>query len=754
MALEHDQELGKRDDDHDWKPRHGRRSSSIAALIYLPTRWRRSRILVGVTLILVIYLFHLYLPGTSTSVDGASPSHQSSHSERVYQGYDAVKAKEPQGAPPIDADSLDNEGSKHYYNGATRFYKLASSLLSTSMRIGGGGMQHNPNILFAASSLKSLANLILMACEMSNKKKNSVHIVVFGRSTISVEEIMQINGIDEDNCLAHWHDARGDYAEYSSEARVEASVKGAMKHIHEHMHPQVIFTDDGANEEDFFVRAMRAKAKDFDTPIIEVPSGKYEDWLWTTWLRAQSLANWYTPNIDILIQAPLQSSGRLIRLLQSLTNADYRGLKVPRLTIELPAEIEPPLQRYLEEFRWPPVKGQQTHASLLSLRHRIASSRASSEQASLRFVESFYPNQPNDHHVLILSPQAEINPRYLQYLQYAILHYRYSAITWPEELMGISLDVPTSFVNGSAGFQQPKLADMSSDGTSVNEPAPFMYQAPSSTATLVFGERWVAFQDFLANRVQVFHNGNAKKTRKLVSEAQPSWVEHLLELMSARNWLVMQPATSLGTIHNELAQIPEEYLRPSKSRLATKLPKEPAASAEEPFILSDESPVLAERPEPDPNQNSMPLHKTLPFNGELQSVSLVPYVGVDGSLVSFSKLAELRDDYLKFFREAIGGCTGSDASRLRKFEYGSMKTDDLFCLPGQKLHSADGHEAEMNDGDYDEGEDGVPLTAGGDKKTRNRANNDDDEGFVVVQTPAKALPRRGMSEADDPGRVT
>ena len=106
------------------------------------------------------------------------------------------------------------------------------------------------------------------------------------------------------------------------------------------MHPQAIIMDDSKKEETYFVRAMRFKAEDLGKPLIEIPSGKYENWLWIKRLAAASLVHWHKPTIDIVIQAPTESSGSLIRLLQSLTNADYRGLKMPRVTIELPAKIE------------------------------------------------------------------------------------------------------------------------------------------------------------------------------------------------------------------------------------------------------------------------------------------------------------------------------------------------------------------------------------------------------------------------------
>jgi hypothetical protein len=601
--------------------------------------------------------------------------------ERVYQGYDAIKAREPHGAPPRHADAQEQEDGLHYYNGPVKFYKLASTLQKISSTM--GAHPHNRNVLFAASSLRSAANLIPMACTMARLERNFVHLVVFGRSVISMNDIKDLNGVDE-TCTVYFHDARGDYAEYSSDVRAESATLGAMKHVQDYMHPQAIIIDDASKEDVFFTKAMRKRAQDYDKPLIEIPKGGYEEFMWMMNLDAASLAAWFQPTIDIVIQASRGSSGRLIRLLQSLSNANYRGIKVPRLTIELPPEVESSLRNYLTGFTWPPRK-TPSQPSLLTIRHRIPSSRLTSEQASLRFVESFYPDQPKDHHVLVMTPQAEVNSLYLQYLHYLILHYRYSPYQYlTGQMMGISLDLPASLLNGHGVFKQPLLSDMKMGDVLKNEddrtsPAPFLYQAPSSTAILIFGDKWATFHDFLANRMEASHGGKAKKLPKLVSELEPSWVEYLLELMRARNWFVMHPSSVLVTIHNELARIPEEHLREGKRD---------ADDPEEAFTTSQESPVMAEHVEKDAFNNNLPLHHMLPFDGELQSITSLPHVGYNGSLVTELVLANLSDEYVVSFRKAVGGCPADDATRQRIVN--PLETGDLFCLPGQDMNYFEG----------------------------------------------------------------
>ncbi|EME78800.1 uncharacterized protein MYCFIDRAFT_168119 [Pseudocercospora fijiensis CIRAD86] len=675
---------------------------------YLPWRWRKKRLLAVVAVALIIWALH-YVPQSLTLRSGQEQEQEqvSSHannipSYRVHEGYDAVRAREPKGAPPKEEneDGAEDAAVKHYYNGVVRFYRLGASLQKVSRTM--GMYPQNRNVLFVASSLKSLANLIPMACEMARLDRNYVHVAVFGRSTISLDELMEVNGVTYESCSAYWHDARGDYAEFSSDARAESAVRGALKHIQDYMHPQVIIMDDSNKEEAYFTKAMRFKAEAMDKPLIEIPSGKYANWLWMTKLSAASLVHWHKPVIDIVIQAPMESSGSLIRLLQSLTNADYSGLKMPRLTIELPSKIEHYVQKYLEDnFQWPPGKQSHRHPSLLTVRHRIPSSRLSTEMASLRFVESFYPSKRLDHNLLVLSPQVEISPLFLQYLHYTLLEYRYQgpyASSGSENLVGISLDVPSSSLNGKSDFVVPKVSNMSygkfeeEEQVNMDDPAPFIYQSPTSTATLIFGDKWMEFHDFLSWRVKATHTGKAVKSKKFVSERQPSWAEFLLELMWARNWFVLHPASTFVTVHNEMAQIPEEFLRSPQDSKATDTPIKPAHPEEEPYLLSPEQPVLTEHLEADPTRTLMPLHQMLPFSGELQEPAQLPAVAFNGGFSEMYTLGDHIEDYVTQFRKSFGGCQGEAVTRPRIIEDG--KADDLFCLEGQDMKFADEYQPE------------------------------------------------------------
>lgn len=690
-VLSKDEELGKRDDD--FRPK---RSPSFHNGFNV-LRWRKRRLFSLIAGIALVYLFFANPPADLRRVDGRQYGQPAAAAP--YVAPPRYSTSEPTGAPPrTPLDPDDDESDKQYYDGPIKYYRLASSLHAIGRSM--GQRNNNRNVLFAASSLKSVANLIPMACDMARWNRNYVHLALFGRDPLSMEQVLEINGVSSDDCPVLFHDARGDYGEYSTNLRLEGSVAGAMRHINEYMHPQAIITDDSAIEDEPFTRAMRSKGKQYGRPVIEIPAGGYETFLWMTRLDSGSLSSWFKPQIDILIHAPKESSGGLIRLLKSLEDADYEGLRPPRLTVELPNSIDRFAGNYLRDLDWPPGDDQSPMSpNTLTLRHRIPVNHASSEQSSLRFLESFFPTSP-DNHVFLLSPQAEISPQYLHYLHYVILEYRYSSYGTPYsgELFGVSLDVPSAFINGTGPFAPPTLARMQSqkylddEKASKNGPSPFIYQAPSSTASLVFSEKWATFHDFVSNRLAASHSGKVQKARKQVSETEPAWMEYMIELMRARNWHMLHPAEGFVTVHNELAQLPEEFSREDKGRKEEDSPEPPYHPEEEAFLIADEAPRIVPHREKQPVSGSQALHEKLPFKGDLPELSHLPLLDHRGEHSSFTQTNLVQSEYLAQFREHVGGCDAQEAKRER-VPHG-LGTDDLFCLPGVDAQYVDEDEDE------------------------------------------------------------
>lgn len=678
-----DEELASRRDES-FRPRTYHNTS---VNVGHPWRWRKRRIFAVIAGIVLLWYFLASILADGEGADETLSSFLRSGNSA--SGSNSVN--EPTGAPPRTNAVATEEQSKHYYEGKIRFYRLAASLHAISSTR--GTTPSNRNVLFAASSLRSAANLLPLACAMGKWDRSYVHFAIFGRDPMPIQEILEINRVDDDECHLFLHDARSDYSEYSTDKRAGVAVAGAMKHINDFMHPQAIIMDDGDVEDQFFTSAMRQKAKDLRRALIEIPPGRYEDFIWMTKLDSGSLASWHIPTIDILIHAPRQSSGGLLRTIKSLQEADYSGLKPPRLTIELPPDVDPFVKRQLEFLSWPPDQnGLPLRANALALRHRIPSSRMTSEQASLRFVESFYPTNIDDSHVLVLSSQAELSPLYYQYLYYAILEYRYSSYGAADvqDLLGVSLDVPNTLVNGKTHLPTPELSQMNSKRYTEDEnsdktaPVPFLYGAPTLTASLFFGDKWAVLHNFLKLRLAANHAGTAQKSERLVTEAEPVWMEYFLELIRAKGWFLLHPSSPFVTVHTELARIPEEYTRPSKEDAKTgEDAADVASTSDDPFLIAPDPPSIPLRTEKDHSDIQQPLHDILPFEGDLPELPLLPYVDHTGNVRNLDDPKLARLGYSSHFRRYIGGCSAEDADRPRVVPFHTA--DDLFCLPDMDI---------------------------------------------------------------------
>lgn len=70
---------------------------------------------------------------------------------------------------------------------------------------------------------------------------------------------------------------------------MEVSVGASLGHIYSFVHPRVIITDDPSKENHFFVKAIRAKAKEIGRAVIELPADAGANLMWITRLDSESL---------------------------------------------------------------------------------------------------------------------------------------------------------------------------------------------------------------------------------------------------------------------------------------------------------------------------------------------------------------------------------------------------------------------------------------------------------------------------------
>jgi hypothetical protein len=378
---------------------------------------------------------------------------------------------------------------------------------------------------------------------------------------------------------------------------------------------------------------------------------------------------WNKVSIDIVVHAQSSTSGSLMRLLDSLKKADFFSSAPPRLTIELPHNIDEPSRQYLSRFKWPPTAPNT--GSLLTLHHRIPQHGLSAEENSIRMLESFWPSDPYTSHILVLSPQIELSPLFFHYLKYSMLEYKYSsskAHTY-QNLLALSLDIPSTYLNDSTSFVPPLMNVTKGSHSVTKGVTPFLWQAPNSNAALYFGEKWVELHDFVAQLLSSEHTWPTHTTlsEKDVSKTYPSWLEHVLKLARARGYWTIYPnfenSDSLVTLHNDLYQPPEEYSEEIKEESSDGvLSADPAKHLS---LKHTETPLITKS-----------LLSILPFKGELPKITEMPLLSWDGDRINVEDIGNHAVDYSSVFRREIGGC---DEKAVEKTRY-NLAAGDLFCL--------------------------------------------------------------------------
>lgn len=382
--------------------------------------------------------------------------------------------------------------------------------------------------------------------------------------------------------------------------------------------------------------------------------------------------------MDILIHALPRSAGGLIRALKSLEGADYFG-ETPSLTIELPAESDVLLLKFLSSFTWPPSSGRRD----FTLRRRVQSQHLTPEEASLRTVDAIYPKDPNYSNVLVLSPQVELAPSYYHYLKYTLLAYKHSKHSEraPQGLAGISLDLPSSKpTDGEPVFYQ--LESQSPAGAD-SIPA-LLWQVPNNNAALYFGDKWIEFRSFLSNRLSSALN-SPRHSNELPTYF-PAWMAFMLELIRARGYFMIFPdfadkdKLALVSVHNELFQPPEEFASPPLvPTLDPDVDEEPRPDEPLPVRpgVQDGRPKTVEKELSGSSTISNLLNN---FPDGLPAVSSLPVLNYSGEPISPGELVAQTEVYRKTFRTEIGGCREGD----KPAEIVPLQADDLFCWAGDE----------------------------------------------------------------------
>lgn len=186
-----DEEMAKKDDDLHLHSKHG---AQWRAAPPRPRFIARLGLYACVAMLCFVALYEL---ATLTS-GGASV--RETYKKWEQNPYDPTRRDTPRGVQkPLQgsrgSEDGDNEEARTY-SGPIKFVELAKSLHAITKT--GGSMYKNRNVLFAAASLKSAAVLLPMACQMAGERNNYVHFALVGTSDISIGDLLDINGIDED----------------------------------------------------------------------------------------------------------------------------------------------------------------------------------------------------------------------------------------------------------------------------------------------------------------------------------------------------------------------------------------------------------------------------------------------------------------------------------------------------------------------------------------------------------------------------
>lgn len=254
-------------------------------------------------------------------------------------------------------------------------------------------------------------------------------------------------------------------------------------------------------------------------------------------------------------------------------------------------------------------------------------------------------------------------------VKYSLLYQLHSKAALMEDydasLLGISLSVPTTSIDGTQSFTPPKppRGDKESSGDTA-----FLWQRPSSDAMVFFGQKWIELHHFIAQSLYKKRSTSstpALLAKKQVSKQYPAWLEYALQLCRIRGYFTLYPSRETAKVivgvHSDIRDTPEEY-------------QKDAPGSTSPKDFSDEG-----------NEHFDPISpvdmlETLPHNGELQSPRDVPLLSWDGKAETEENFAKDASEYATLFRREVGEC-GEEYLKSRPVAKRSAL--DLFCTTGK-----------------------------------------------------------------------
>jgi hypothetical protein len=198
MPLRADEELGKKDDDHRIPAPTGFR------LLQNSRIHRPRRLIAAVVTLLLLYEFFKHMPTDLTpAAERYNPKIAALKQQNPKPPLASVQSPTPPKvyiSPEVDIDHK-KQAEQASYDGKIHFYELAQSLPRKQLP----ATLASEVVLFAAASLRSVSDMLPLACGMAAKRVNHVHFVLMGKEEVSIDGIKQVNGINDIECPITWH---------------------------------------------------------------------------------------------------------------------------------------------------------------------------------------------------------------------------------------------------------------------------------------------------------------------------------------------------------------------------------------------------------------------------------------------------------------------------------------------------------------------------------------------------------------------
>ena len=257
--------------------------------------WKSPRPRRVILAVLAVYLLYIFFKNMPADI-GPAASQRYYNARRLHGDNNDLPLSLPPDLPPPYKEKpppREPQLNSHEREGYTHDGGFSLATLSTSLRrilkSGSGASPSLPGIVFASSDLRSVSDLVPLACQMARVGVNSVHFVLMGRDDVSLEGVQQVNGVGAKDCPVMWHDGRPDEAPLSTDSRMERAISTGLHMIRVVLRPYAIITQGESWEDPFFWNAARRRLQDARIPHVALPSAS-RNIMWLSTLNATAIS--------------------------------------------------------------------------------------------------------------------------------------------------------------------------------------------------------------------------------------------------------------------------------------------------------------------------------------------------------------------------------------------------------------------------------------------------------------------------------